>query len=385
MQCASISSRKTPEDTFVNQWTSFLVLMFVLIALLSPALAKAEALPERAWTIMVYTAAANDLESYAFRDLAKLTASQPIEPGAVALSVLISTTNYGNWQLGWDGQATDINMRRLGELHLYELDNLRRFIRESAARFPARRYALIIQGHGSGWYLSIEPKHTVSSAAVAAAIRQAKVPFEIIGFDMCLMSSLETAWEFRGLSKYLIASQDYGPWEGIISPKLVKYFSKIESSRELAAKLLASFIKRNAVGNELPTDISLLDMAGVQDLADFVKKAFAGKALDESYFGLSASVDRSTSEPYPYLQDLHSITTKVLGEDATAKEAFEKLFRATVIEYRQDAQKLALPDANKHHGLSIGMNAEDDPADVERRYRELSLPLRLRTLGTATP
>lgn len=39
------------------------------------------------------------------------------------------------------------------------------------------------------------------------------------------MSSLETAWEFRQLTRYLIACEDYGPWEGITSPDMIREFS----------------------------------------------------------------------------------------------------------------------------------------------------------------
>lgn len=386
MQYASTSSRKAPDYSRMAQRHGWWLLYLALVSLVFPAwAAAAEDVPEREWTLMVYAARANDLESHAFRDLARLTASHSSEPDTLALSMLISTTNHGNWQLGWDGHSRDLSMRRLDKLYLYELDNLRRFIRDSAARFPARRYALIMQGHGAGWYLSIEPRQRVSSAAVAAAVRQSKVPFELIGFDMGLMSSLETAWEFRGLTRYLIASQDYSSWEGIISPRLIKQFSRVPSSRELATGLLASFIERNASDNALPTDISLLDMAGVQGLVDFVKKAFEGRQLDESYLNLGRPVDRTSSKPPPYLQDLYGISMQLLDEDAAAKEQFEKLFRATVIEYRQNTQKQVLPDAAQHHGLSIAMNAEEDPADEEGRYRELSLPLRLMTLKPATP
>lgn len=358
--------------------------LLLLAFLAAPGLLSA-ATPPREWTIMVYAATANNLESYTFRDVAKLTASRPIASRPVALSMLIATNNYGNWQLAYDGNPDEITMRRLGRLRLYKLDHLTRFIRESAARFPARHYALIMQGHGSGWYFSIEPGHTVSSAAVASAIREAGVPLEIMGLDMCLMSSLETAWEFRHLTRYLVACEDYGPWEGITSSDMIREFSTIRSTRELLTRLTASFVRRNNPdpGND-PADISVIATAGVEPLAAFVEKAFQGRSLDHSFFDLSASVDRSTADPYPYLQDLYTITMHVLGSDTAARRHFEDLFRATVIDYRQDRQKRALAYARDHHGLSIAVNALDDPTDTFHRYREMNLPLRLKTASLPT-
>lgn len=352
----------------------------LLLALLSLPELLAAAPPLREWTIMVYAATANDLEPYTFRDVAKLTASPPRADRPVALSMLISTINYGNWRLAYDGDLETITLNRLERLRLYELGHLTKFIRESAAKFPARRYALIMQGHGSSWYFSIEPGHTVSSAAVASAIRKAGVPLEIIGLDMCLMSSLETAWEFRDLTSYLIACEDYGPWEGITSPEIIRKFSTTRSTTNLLSQLAASFIRRNNPDPKNdPADISVLAMAGVEPLAAFVEKTFHHRSLDDSYFNLSASVDQSTTEPYPYLQDLYTLTMRLLAHDPAQQRHFQKLFRATVIDYRQDRQKEALPYARDHHGLSIAVNALDDPTDTFRRYRELTLPVRLKT------
>ena len=341
--------------------------------------------PPREWTIMVYAATANNLESYTFRDVAKLTASRPGADRPVALSMLVATLNYGNWQLAYDGDPKSITLRRLDRLRLYDLRHLSRFISETAARFPARRYALIMQGHGSGWYFSIEPGHTVSSAAVASAIRKAGVPFEIIGLDMCLMSSLETAWEFRHLTSYLVACEDYGPWEGITSPDLIREFSTIPNTRVLLSRMAASFVRRNNPDPKNdPADISVIATAGVEPLTAFVEKAFRGRSLDRSYFDLTASVDRDTKEPYPYLQDLYTLTTRVLGDDHAAQRRFQELFRATVIDYRQDRQKKGLSYARDHHGLSIAVNALDDPTDTFRRYRETGLPVRLKTARPPT-
>lgn len=107
---------------------SFLDSAVLLLAILAlPASLKA-AEPLREWTIMVYSATANNLESYTFRDVAKLTASRPKTDRPVALSMLIATNNYGNWQLAYDGDPEAITLRRLDRLRLYDLGNLTRFV-----------------------------------------------------------------------------------------------------------------------------------------------------------------------------------------------------------------------------------------------------------------
>lgn len=73
-------------------------------------------------------------------------------------------------------------------------------------------------------------------------------------------------------------------------------------------------------------DICLIATAGVEPLAAFVGKVFLDRPLDHSVFDLKASVDRSTSDPYPYLQDLCTLTRRILGNDPAARCRFEEPF-----------------------------------------------------------
>ena len=50
-------------------------------------------------------------------------------------------------------------------------------------------------------------KHVYTASA-------ARPPFDIIGFDACLMATLDTAWAVNGFAKYMVASQEVEPANG---------------------------------------------------------------------------------------------------------------------------------------------------------------------------
>jgi len=337
----------------------------------------------RDWTILFYTCTDNNLEPYTFRDFAKATCSKP-EKDNVALAFLLATQNMGYWSATVDGNPYEpgtISLLRLEKQDMAELSLLTDFIRRTVAKYPAKRYALFYQGHASGWYLHVEEEKYVSVAEMAEAVRLSGVDFEIIGFDACLMSSLETAYTFRDLTEYVIAYEDYGPWEGIVDSSLLGNFSRnAEDTPTILDGLAEGFIVRNTKGEALdPADISILSMEGVEALTAFLVRYQDSLQSVEYLFNVIYAVDQSQLEPYYHLQDLYSIARAAFRDDADLWDAFETLFRGVVLDYRQNPMKRDLPYSKFHYGLSIAVNGLDDEWDVAGTYRMLSFPLRLET------
>lgn len=91
---------------------------------------------------------------------------------------------------------------------------LQDFIQWAAREYPAQQYALSMWNHGGG------PIHgfgsddatgggkMMSLSDITSALQGAGVNFELIGFDACLMASLEVATSLAPHSRYLIASEE---------------------------------------------------------------------------------------------------------------------------------------------------------------------------------
>jgi len=334
----------------------------------------------RKWTVLFYTAEDNDLETYAFRDLAKLVA-MPLQGVTPAVTMLLDTKNYGSWDIRIDGNPYDkdsISMVRIPNRDMADLKNLIELIRSSVRDYPAERYALIFQGHSSGWYLTLEENKPVSAARIANVIRESGTTFEFIGFDGCLMSNIETVWEFRAVARHIIACEDYGPWEGLVDPGLLTELAHEDNSTHILRFMSDMFIARNAGPEDDPADIAVVDTAALDAIATFLVNHGQSLQSTQNLFTSKYSVDQY-EPPYYNLQDLYSLAAEALAKDDAGLAEFKRLFSQVVTYYRQNAVKSGMSYAQFHHGLSIVVNGAADAFDTTRTYSELGFPICLST------
>lgn len=94
------------------------------------------------------------------------------------------------------------------------------FIQYCAKNFKANRYALILWDHGSGsvsgyGYDEKNPRSgSMSLAGLNTAFQNGGVKFDFIGFDACLMATVENALMCSKYADYLIASEETEPGIG---------------------------------------------------------------------------------------------------------------------------------------------------------------------------
>nr|MBP7402742.1 peptidase C11 [Clostridia bacterium] len=108
----------------------------------------------------------------------------------------------------------------LGRRVMTDPDTLRDFVSYCAERYPANRYALIFWDHGGGTlggygYDQVFPgEGAMSIGEIDGALESAGVTFDFVGFDACLMATLETAYMMNYHADYLIASEETEPGIG---------------------------------------------------------------------------------------------------------------------------------------------------------------------------
>ncbi|MBR1586633.1 MAG: peptidase C11 [Clostridia bacterium] len=99
-------------------------------------------------------------------------------------------------------------------------DTLTSFIQYCAKNYSANRYALILWDHGSGsvsgyGYDEKNPRSgSMSLAGLNTAFQRGGVKFDFIGFDACLMATVENALMASKYADYLIASEETEPGIG---------------------------------------------------------------------------------------------------------------------------------------------------------------------------
>jgi hypothetical protein len=180
-------------------------------------------------TIMVYLCG-TDLESrsgMASNDIAEMCKANLSDK----VNILLYTGGCKGWKT--DGisnstnqiyQVTKGGLKRLvdddGEKKMTDPDTLSYFIKLCSENYPADRNELIFWDHGGGslsGYGYDEKFATAGSmnlAGIDKALKNGGVTFDFIGFDACLMATLETALVMEPYADYLIASEETEPGIG---------------------------------------------------------------------------------------------------------------------------------------------------------------------------
>lgn len=176
------------------------------------------------WTVLIYLCG-TDLESEGASASASikeiLRANQRDE-----LRILIQTGGTREWQHPGINPAKlqrfevlEDSLRLVQEEDLASMgkaETLGNFLRWGAQTYPADKFALILWDHGSGNAGGIGSDELFNDdvlelTELSEALGMAPVHFELIGFDACLMASLETAAAIAPFARYMIASEEVEP------------------------------------------------------------------------------------------------------------------------------------------------------------------------------
>ncbi len=107
-----------------------------------------------------------------------------------------------------------------GSVAMTDQDTLVDFIKYCDKKFPANRNMLIFWDHGGGsisgygYDEKFARTGSMNLAEINQALKEADVTFDFIGFDACLMATLETALMLAPYADYMIASEETEPGVG---------------------------------------------------------------------------------------------------------------------------------------------------------------------------
>jgi len=191
----------------------------------------------RDWTYMVYMGADNNLSYSGLQDLDEMESVGSDGNLAIVLQAEFSDyytsgvpTETLRFLVQDDGSSGSVDLNAgtsIGNVDMADPSNLTDFIRWARTRYPAAHYALVIWDHGAGWKRLPGSQRAIRGAVqdetsgtfmslpdLAAGVRDAGLHFDIVNFDACLMGMYEVVYEFRGLTDYLVFSEETEPGEG---------------------------------------------------------------------------------------------------------------------------------------------------------------------------
>ena len=130
---------------------------------------------------------------------------------------------YNYFPLGVDGEDQAERTFRLMETlplqSMADSEQLTDFLRWGMREFPAKKYALVLWGHGGSAETGLLVDELYDGDLMyqyelQQALRDSGIYLEALIADACQLASLETAWSVRDCAHWLVASEEIVPGEG---------------------------------------------------------------------------------------------------------------------------------------------------------------------------
>ncbi len=187
-------------------------------------------------------------------------------------------------------------LENLGEVDMADTAVLADFIGFLGSRFPARNYFLIIWDHGNGWRQGYGPQRAVIidetsgrmmgvaggelHRALAMGVKRLGRRLTILGFDACLMGSIEVAVEALGMCDYLLASEAVVPWDGFPYDALLGRLTARPTAtpREFLPEMCADYVASHPGENVC---LSAIDMAQLSRVLTVLGAALLGEVVPD--------------------------------------------------------------------------------------------------------
>jgi len=184
---------------------------------------------------------------------------------------------------GWD----DTMMYEIGQRNMGDPTTLSDFLIWGTQEYPAKKYALILWNHGGGitgfgWdevYNDDETTLDEFAQALDSAYRETGIIFEVIGFDQCLMATIEVADVIDSYANYMVASEEIEPGHGWDYSAILSSLKNNphQDGKSLGKTIADSFVQHTkAFDNYYGTNeariitLSVVDLAKIYSLSNAI-------------------------------------------------------------------------------------------------------------------
>ena len=198
--------------------------------------AETKALAE--WTIMVFSNAKNDLEQFLIDDMNEME----LVGSTAKMNVVVELGRMdgyddsdGDWTgvrrylVTKDSDKYALGSKKLADLGMVDMGDWRAladFGKWAKQAYPAKRYMLIIENHGSGWEKDLRTRRAdrgisyddqsgnhINTPQLAMALKEMG-KIDVFGTDACLMQMAEVVYEIKDYTDYIVGSEETEPADG---------------------------------------------------------------------------------------------------------------------------------------------------------------------------
>lgn len=267
-----------------RKWTALVLVLCMLFSMTGCADEEKEAKQsfskEDTWVVYWYLCG-SDLESNYGAATADLNEMMQVKlPENV--KVVIQTGGASKWQN--DQVKTDRIQRyeysgdtltlkdETEQASMGDPETLKGFLNYAEENYPADHKMLLFWNHGGGSVsgVSFDENYEMDSlvldelSAVMKDVYGDKKPFEVVGFDTCLMATVDTANVFQNYASYMVASEETEPGNGWLYSGWLSKLAKnpAMNGAELGKEICDSFKQGcKQAGTDAEITLSVTDLS----------------------------------------------------------------------------------------------------------------------------
>ena len=246
------------------------------------------------FTLMVYICG-SDLESDDGCATADLTEMMYGESGE-NLNIVVETGGCSEWQnnvISADSLerylVTGDGLEKVGDAGdncITDYRQLTDFVKFAASEYPADRYGFIFWDHGGGTLYGYGSDENYDDASMslekmAKGFKDAGVHFDFVGFDCCLMGTMETGYSLKDTADYMIASEESEPETGWYYTNFVSMLEQDPgaSVKSIGKQIIDDYCSDEYTYTYSDMMLSLVDLSKIDAVVDNLDNFF--KASDE--------------------------------------------------------------------------------------------------------
>lgn len=301
--------------------TRLTLLLLLVFASVLPVLAA----DTKEWTFMIFMAADNNLEAATSLDINELEQYGSTDKVNFVAQIDRNGGYSNNSELKWSGarrfyiikdnkpnKMTSPMLENLGNIDMAAPVTLTNFVSWTKKNYPAKRYALILWNHGTGWKeitpsimeadstergipegmktalanisynISYDDTSKSSMNIPTLGTTMAKIttilgqPVDVLGFDACLMQMAEVAWEVSPHALFQVGSPDLEPDRGWPYDLIARDLTKNPgmSAKALSDNITTVYNKSYSSGTQGNTAVVLssIDLSKSADFGDKLNK-----------------------------------------------------------------------------------------------------------------
>lgn len=344
------------------------------------------------WTVLVYLCG-TDLETnggYASINVQEMTLATQSDK----VNVIFETGGTQQWAIDgidpaqtqrWKVVPENIELVDSQPLsNMGEAETLGNFLKWGVETYPADKYMCLMWDHGGGSVagIAVDELHggdMLNLKELSEGLSMAGVQFELVGFDACLMSTMETAAALTPYARYMVASQELEPGTGWDYTAWLNALAADSTADGLSVgtTICDSFYAKCAAGgteslatlavtdlSQLPAltaafDAMAAEMKSITSSAEKLQPLTQAIVRAENYGG------NNESEGYTNMVDLGDLT---LGAEGVLSETGDTLLNALIaaVPYH-----VAGEGRQRSNGLSVYVPLAVTPGELDQ-YATLS-------------